>query len=74
MDRTTVVGDQFETVVYMVYASIDSTTVIRGLMFQDGGDAGTTIDTASSLVDSCAVESARGGQGIFCLDGSQAII
>lgn len=73
-DSTIVDGNQIDPGLYMVFAGIDSTTVVRDLGIRNGGDAGITLDTASPLIASCAVDSSRGGPGIYCLDGTQARI
>lgn len=99
MDSTIVVGDQVETVAYIVGTApiakaltasadaylaahpnvrealafavpIDSTTVVRGLRFRNGGVAGVVCYTASPLFDSCAVDSTRLGRGVHCLYAS----
>jgi len=52
----------------------DTTTVIRGIGFRNGYDAGIVLNGASPMIDSCAVDSTQNGPGIQCSNGSKAVI
>jgi hypothetical protein len=75
MESTVVIGDSIQTVLYMAeIVEIDTTTIIRGLRFRRGGDAGVALNGASPLMEACAVDSTSGGPGVHCWGGCGAII
>jgi parallel beta-helix repeat protein/predicted outer membrane repeat protein len=74
-ESTVVRGNASDPVIFLVYVvDIDTSTVIRGFRFVNGGDAGIALSGASPLVELCAVDSTLKGPGINCGDGSAAVI
>ena len=74
-ESTIVRGNASDPVIFLVYVvDIDTSTVIRGFRFVNGGDAGIALSGASPLVELCAVDSTLKGPGINCSDGSTAVI
>jgi len=74
-ESTVVRGNASYTVIFLVnVVQIDTSTVIRGFRFVNGGDAGIALTGASPLVELCAVDSTLNGPGINCAEGSTAVI
>jgi hypothetical protein len=68
LGSSTILGDGSLAVLYIASAvPIDSTTVIRGLTFRNGGDAGVIFHGSSPLLDSCRVDSTRNGAGVHAV-------
>ncbi len=49
---------------------LDSSTVVKGLTFRGGGDAGVVLYGASPIVEFCRVDSTDPGPGIHAMSGS----
>lgn len=74
-DSTSVIGGGVESVLYIANAvPIDTTTVLEGIRFCNGGDAGVVLYGVSPVLRSCAIDSTTHGSGVYCVAGSGARI